>query len=124
MSYFCAFDMQKILKTFFVFSLLMAFIYNVSGISVCFDHAGHAKSFAAKLKHSKTEKGSSVSQDDECQCALHLQMHHVLLPDLLSLELPGSRSVSVEMPHPKAIAYYCLLDYFSSRAPPYSSMAV
>lgn len=116
--------MQKILKTFFVFSLLMAFIYNVSGISVGFDHAGHAKSFAAKLKHSKTEKGSSVSQDDECQCALHLQMHHVLLPDLLSLELPGSRSVSVEMPHPKAIAYYCLLDYFSSRAPPYFSLAV
>ncbi|KAA0129633.1 hypothetical protein FY557_04860 [Chryseobacterium sp. SN22] len=124
MSYFCAFDMQKILKTFFVFSLLTVFVYNVSGISVCFDHAGHAKSFAAKLKHSKTEKGASVSQDDECQCALHLQMHHVLLPDLFALELPAGSSVSGEMPHPKAIAYYCLLDYFSSRAPPHSSLAV
>lgn len=116
--------MQKILKTFFVFSLLMVFVYNVSGIRVCFDHARHAKSFAAKLKHSKTEKGPAVSQDDECQCALHLQMHHVLLPDLFALELPDSRSVSGEIPHPKAIAYYCLLDYFSSRAPPYSSPAV
>lgn len=116
--------MRKSLKNFFVFSLLMVFLYNVCGMSVCFDHARHAKSFAAKLKDSKTPKGATISQDDDCQCALHMQMNHVLLPESLAIELPISTLISNETPHPKAITYRCLLDYFSSRAPPYSSVAV
>ncbi|WP_294199211.1 hypothetical protein [Chryseobacterium endophyticum] len=116
--------MQKILKTFFVFSLLTVFLYNVSGISVCIEHARHAKNFAAKLKDQKTGKGTSISQDDECQCAIHMQMNHVLLPEPMVIDLPHGDTFSGEMAHTKAIAYYCLLDYFSSRAPPHSFLAV
>lgn len=94
------------------------FFYNVSGLSVYVEHALHSKNFSAKTKDSKTEKGSTVSQDDECQCALHMQMNHVLLPEPLAIELPISTLIDHEMPHTKAVTYRCLLDYFSSRAPP------
>ncbi|WP_326982669.1 hypothetical protein VUJ46_21315 [Chryseobacterium sp. MYb264] len=93
-------------------------------MSVCFDHAKHAKSFAAKLKDSKTQKGPTIAQDDDCQCALHLQMNHVLLPESLAIEFPVSTLINNETPHPKAMTYRCLLDYFSSRAPPFSFAAV
>lgn len=116
--YFCGLIMQKSLKNFFVLSLLLVFFYNVSGLSVAIEHAQHSKSSSAKAKHPKTEKGSSISQDDECQCALHMQMNHVLLPESLSIEFPMSNLVDRQIPHTKAITYRCLLDYFSSRAPP------
>lgn len=116
--------MHKSLKNFFVFSLLMMFFYNVSGMSVCFDHARHTKNFSAESKGSKAPKGSAISQDDDCQCALHMQMHHVLLPEHVAIEFPLSTLKDNELPHPKAITYRCLLDYFSSRAPPFSSVAV
>lgn len=115
---FVPFDMQKTFRNFFVFSLLLLFFYNVSGVGICIEHAQHSKNISAKSKNSKTEKHSSISQDDECQCALHMQMNHIMITDSFSLEFPVSNLINQEIPHTKAITYRCLLDYFSSRAPP------
>lgn len=110
--------MQKFLRVFFVFSLLMIFVSNVSGVTTCLDHSRHAKSKVTYKKGSKEEKIPSFSQDDECQCALHMHMTNVLLPEPLNLDFAIDTANDNEMPQPKAISYRCLLDFFSSRAPP------
>jgi hypothetical protein len=110
--------MQKFLRVFFVFSLLLILISNVSGVTTCIDHARHAKSKLLYKKGSKEEKIPTFSQDDECQCALHMQMTTILLPEPLNLDFGIDCNNDCEMPQPKAISYRCLLDFFSSRAPP------
>lgn len=110
--------MLKTLKTFFVFSLLLIFLSNVSGISVCLDHAKHLVTKTADKKDSKGEKSANISQDDECQCDLHLQMNASLLPEIQNLDFAFNTLSNNEVPQPKAKTYRCLLDYFSSRAPP------
>jgi hypothetical protein len=110
--------MQKTLKTFFVFSLLLIFLSNVSGISICLEHAKHATAKTLHKKDSKKEQGITFSQDDHCQCALHMHMNHVVLPESLTVDFAVNTANSSEMPQPKAINYRCLLDFFSSRAPP------
>lgn len=110
--------MQKFLRVFFVFSLLLIFISNVSGVTTCLDHHRHAKSKVIYKKDSKEEKIPTFSQDDECQCVLHMHMANILLPEPLNLDFTINASNDDEMPQPKAISYRCLLDFFSSRAPP------
>ncbi|MCJ8152702.1 hypothetical protein MKJ01_02855 [Chryseobacterium sp. SSA4.19] len=110
--------MRTYFRNFFVFSLLLVFLYNVSGIGSCMEHIRHSKTLSEKTKSSKPEKGSTISQDDECQCALHMQMNNVLMPEMLAIQWTADVVSDGEMPHPKAITYRCLLDYFSSRAPP------
>ncbi|NIF04771.1 hypothetical protein F3J23_04890 [Chryseobacterium sp. Tr-659] len=110
--------MQKFLRVFFVFTLLLIFVSNVSGIGICLDHAKHAKSKVIHKKGSKEEKIPTFSQDDECQCVLHMHMNNVLLPERLDVNFALNSSNDNEMPQPKAISYRCLLDFFSSRAPP------
>lgn len=109
--------MQKFLRIFFVFSLLLIFVSNVSGVSMCLDHAKHAKSKVIYKKGSKEEKIPTYSQDDECQCALHMDMNNILLPEPLNMDFAIDTTNDNEMPQPKAISYRCLLDFFSSRAP-------
>ncbi|WP_288442575.1 hypothetical protein [uncultured Chryseobacterium sp.] len=116
--------MQKFLRVFFVFSLLLIFVSNVSGVTTCLDHARHSKGKVTYKKGSKEEKIPTFSQDDECQCALHLHMSSVLLPEPLNLDFAIDTTNDNEMPQPKAISYRCLLDFFSSRAPPYLFSAV
>ncbi len=110
--------MQKFLRVFFVFSLLLIFVSNVSGVSTCLNHAQHAKSKVIYKKGSKEEKIPTFSQDDECQCALHMHMNNILLPEPMDIDFAIHMSNDSEMPQPKAISYRCLLDFFSSRAPP------
>ncbi|AZB10844.1 hypothetical protein EG344_19375 [Chryseobacterium sp. G0162] len=110
--------MQKTLKTFFVFSLLLIFLSNVSGISICLEHAKHATAKTLHKKDSKKEKVPTVSQNDDCQCALHLQMNTSILPENQNQDFTFNITNNNEMPQPKAKTYRCLLDYFSSRAPP------
>ncbi len=110
--------MQKFLRIFFVFSLFLIFISNISGVSTCLDHAQHTKSKVMYKKGSKEEKIPTFSQDDECQCALHMHMNNILLPESLDMDFAVNISYDSEMPQPKAISYRCLLDFFSSRAPP------
>ncbi|HAO27261.1 MAG TPA: hypothetical protein DCQ68_05405 [Chryseobacterium indologenes] len=110
--------MQKFLRVFFVFSLFLIFISNVSGVSTCFNHAQHSKSKLIYKKGSKEEKIHTISQDDECQCALHMHMNNILLPEPLDMDFAISTTNDSEMPQPKAVSYRCLLDFFSSRAPP------
>ncbi|WP_126650509.1 hypothetical protein [Chryseobacterium aureum] len=110
--------MQKFLRVFFVFSLLLIFVSNVSGVTTCVDHARHAKSKVIYKKGSKEEKIPAFSQDDECQCALHMHMTNILLPEPLNWDFAIDTTNDHEMPQPKAISYRCLLDFFSSRAPP------
>jgi len=115
--------MQKSLRNFFVLSLMLALFYNVSGLSLSIDHAQHSKNASSKIKKSKSEKETCISQDDDCQCALHMQMNHVVIPESLSIDSYVSVLINSEVPHSKATAYRCLLDYFSSRAPPSNSAA-
>ncbi|MEC3874344.1 hypothetical protein [Chryseobacterium salviniae] len=110
--------MQKTLKTFFIFSLLLIFISNVGGVSVCLDHATHLTTKTIEKKHAKGDKAASFSQDDECQCALHFQMNNVLLPDFALPDFNVSEKPTNKFLQQKAKTYRCLLDYFSSRAPP------
>ncbi|MCY0970750.1 hypothetical protein [Chryseobacterium wangxinyae] len=110
--------MLKTLKTFFVFSLLLIFLSNVSGISVCLEHAKHSITKTADKKDSKGEKSKTISQDDECQCDLHLHMNASLLPEIQNLDFAFTTLNNSEKPQPKPKTYRCLLDYFSSRAPP------
>ncbi|WP_426483072.1 hypothetical protein [Chryseobacterium sp. R2ACT005] len=116
--------MQKFLRVFFVFSLLLIFVSNISGVNTCLDHAKHSKSKVIYKKGSKEEKIPTFSQDDECQCALHMHMNNVLLPEALNMNFAINSTNDSEMPQPKAISYRCLLDFFSSRAPPSSFFAV
>ena len=113
--------MGKFLKTFFVSSLLVLFLYNVSGVGVAIEHARHSKDISAKTEHSKSEKSSTFSQDENCQCALHMQMHHSILPETVWIHLPLSSQIDDEKPQPKASTFRSLLDDFSSRAPPFFS---
>ncbi|WP_123910976.1 MULTISPECIES: hypothetical protein [unclassified Chryseobacterium] len=106
------------MKTFFVFSLLLIFLSNVSGISICLEHAKHATAKTLHKKDSKKEKVPTVSQNDDCQCALHLQMNTSILPENQNQDFTFNITNNNEMPQPKAKTYRCLLDYFSSRAPP------
>ncbi len=122
--YICFSIMQKFLRVFFVFSLLLIFVSNVSGVSRCIDHAQHAKSKMIYKKGSKEEKIPTFSQDDECQCALHMHMNNILLPEPLDMDFAIDTTNDNEMPQPKAISYRCLLDFFSSRAPPSAFFAV
>lgn len=110
--------MHQSFKHFFIFTLLLTFLYNASGIGVCIEHAAHKSEQAKGTKSPKTEKGIVFSQDDDCQCALHMNMNHMLLPEPVMVEMPVDLNSVAEIPHSKAITYRCLLDYFSSRAPP------
>lgn len=93
-------------------------------MSVCFDHAQHTKSFDKTTKDSKDQKGATISQDDDCQCALHLQMSNLLLPENQLIEFKSSTLVNDVISHSQTYAYLCLLDYFSSRAPPVAILTV
>lgn len=110
--------MQKTLNTFFLVSVLLMFIYNVSGISICIDHSQHQSSKTFDIKNSKDNQQAKISKEDHCQCALHFQMNHSLLPDLTSLDFSVYQTNKREIPQSKSKTYRCLLDYFSSRAPP------
>lgn len=52
--------MQKFLRIFFVFSLLLIFVSNVSGVSMCLDHAKHAKSKVIYKKAPKKRKSLPI----------------------------------------------------------------
>jgi hypothetical protein len=110
--------MLSSIKNFFVFSLLLLSFYNISGIGVCIEHAQHSQNHFHKTEHKEKENHASISQDDNCQCALHFQMNHFLLPEVTEVELPVSRTITVQTPQSKAITYSRLIDFFSSRAPP------
>ncbi|MGH1517905.1 hypothetical protein [Chryseobacterium sp. JK1] len=116
--------MQKFLRVFFILSLFLIFVSSVSGVTTCLDHAKHSKTKVVYKKGSKEEKIPTFSQDDECQCALHMHMNNVLLPEPLNMDFSINITNDNEMPQPKAISYRCLLDFFSSRAPPATSLVV
>lgn len=113
--------MQKSIKIFFIFSLLILFVSNVSGISVCLEHSKHASSNIETGENSSDKKESTISKDDQCQCAIHLQMNTCLFPEVQHVNLVSTSENNTETPHSKAITYTCLIDFFSSRAPPYQS---
>ncbi|MGO4710211.1 hypothetical protein AB4Y90_14090 [Chryseobacterium sp. 2TAF14] len=106
------------MKTFFVFSLLLIFLSNVSGTTQCLEHARHSVTKTAYKKDFKGENSKTISQDDECQCNLHLHMNASVLPEIQNLDFVFHTLNNSEIPQPKAKTYCCLLDYFSSRAPP------
>lgn len=110
--------MQKKLQTFFIFSLLLIFISNVSGVSLCLEHAKHLSTKSVEKKHASDENNSTVSQDEKCQCKLHLQMNHSILPEIKEVVFFQTTLTNNEILQPKTTTYRCLLDYFSSRAPP------
>ncbi len=112
------FSMPKTIKNFFVFSMMLMLIYNVSGLAVTIEHSSHHLSDSENSKQKKSKTGSEISQDNDCQCALHFQMNHILLPELALLDFPIFEEPTGELPQPKVKTYRCLLDYFSSRAPP------
>ena len=114
-------DMLSSIKKFFVFSLLLLCFYNISGLSTCIEHAQHSNRHSAEKESNKKENHASVSQDDNCQCALHFQMNHVLLPEIAELVLPFPKVPATENVQHKATTYRCLIDFFSSRAPPFFS---
>ena len=111
--------MQKTLKNFFLFSLLTLFLYNVSGIGVCIEHASHS---SVSEKTSKTEK-DSVSKDDDCQCALHFQMNNLLFEEIVHLDVVTDIVAEKRLFLSEEKTCYQLLDYFSSRAPPHRDCA-
>lgn len=106
---------MQILKKIFVFPILLILLYNVSGISIGIEHASHSKS---ELVKAKDFKGKVVSQDDQCQCDLHLQANHVLIPESLDIEFLITQKVNSKIPRSRMSTCKTLLDYFSSRAPP------
>lgn len=110
--------MAKKIKNFFVFSMMLMLIYNVSGLAIAVEHSSHHVSHSGNSKQKKSKTGSEISQDNDCQCAVHFQMNHILLPELALLDFPISKKQTSELPQPKAKTCRCLLDYFSSRAPP------
>ncbi len=113
--------MLSSIKKFFVFSLLLLCFYNISGLGTCIEHAQHSKRHSAEKESNKKGNHASVSQDDHCQCALHFQMHHVLLPETAALKILFSEVPAAENVQHKATAYSCTIDFFSSRAPPFIS---
>lgn len=94
------------------------FIMNASGISVCIEHSQHNKDLTTKVKESKDSEEVSWDNEDICHCLLHMQMHQAFVQQDLTLIPPITSKIEKEMPQPKAITYQCLLDFFSSRAPP------
>ena len=112
--------MQKLLQGLVVFSLVLMFFYNVSGISTCIEHANHAESHSTTKKEGKSNQGAKFSQGDHCQCALHMHMHNVIMPENLSIAFSLQDATNSEIPKKKTTSYDCLLDFFSSRAPPRS----
>lgn len=110
--------MPTSIKNFFVFSLMLMLIYNVSGLAVSIEHSDHQISQTGNSKNQKSKAESVISQDNDCQCALHFQMNHILLPELALLDFPVFEKQASELPQSKAKTYRCLLEYFSSRAPP------
>jgi hypothetical protein len=113
--------MDSSIKKFFIFSVLLLLFYNISGLGICIEHSQHSKNHPAKTDGSKKENHKYISQDDNCQCALHFQMNHVLLPDVTSVELSSPQLTTATNPQPKVLTYSCLIDFFSSRAPPAQS---
>ncbi len=93
-------------------------IYNVSGLAISIEHSGHHVRRTENSEHQKSKAGSEISQDNNCQCALHFQMNHSLGPDLAIPDFSFIQDNKNEIPQPEVITYTCLLDYFSSRAPP------
>nr|WP_314490189.1 hypothetical protein [uncultured Chryseobacterium sp.] len=112
--------MQKIFRFFFVSTLLLVFLYQASGIGVCIEHTQHTRSRSILNKdHHKTKGETKFSPDDSCQCALHLSMNHVLLPEDQSIDFEISTTNNHQLDEPKTFTYRCTLDFFSSRAPPF-----
>lgn len=110
--------MTTTIKNFFVFSLMLMLIYNVSGLAISIEHSSHHVSHNEDSKHQKSKAESTISQDNDCQCALHFHMNHFWLPEVPLIDFPLLEKQTCETPQPKAKTYRCLLDYFSSRAPP------
>lgn len=106
------------IKNFFVFSMMLMLIYNISGLAIAVEHSSNHVSHSGNSKQKKSKTGSEISKDNDCQCALHFQMNHILLPELALLDFPILEERTSELPQPKVKTYRCLLDYFSSRAPP------
>lgn len=112
--------MQKILRFFFISTLLLLFLYQASGIGVCIEHTQHAQSRSfADQDHHKSKGDTKFSADDSCQCALHLSMNHVFLPDNQSIDFEIDTTNNHQLEEPKIVIYRCTLDFFSSRAPPF-----
>lgn len=107
-------------ETFFLFSLLTIFLYNVSGIGICIEHAKHKSSISQKADKSEND---SVSKDDDCHCALHFQMNNVLCEETVHLVLLTGTVAEKRLFLSEEKTCYQLLDYFSSRAPPHTDLA-
>jgi len=109
--------MSEFLRKILILPLLLMFLINVSGIGVCIEHSQHSNSTSAKLHQDNKE--TCIDNEDVCQCLLHMHMNQVLMPEVFVIDTPISSIIDNEMPQPKSINYRCLLDFFSSRAPPY-----
>lgn len=110
--------MGKSFKTFFAYLLLLVFLCNVSGAGVMVSHSGHTAGMQIKKSDKKSLNHSEVSQDDECQCALHLHMNNSLLEDTYVLNFPKENVYQTKSILNKPFRNHSLLEYFSSRAPP------
>ncbi|UZT98746.1 hypothetical protein ODZ84_04005 [Chryseobacterium fluminis] len=110
--------MQKFLRCFLVFSLLLIFVSHISGLTVSLDHSKHSTSKVFPKKDSQKDNTPTISQDDECQCMLHMHMNTSILPEAMAIDFSLNTLNNSELPQPKAVTYRCLLDFFSSRAPP------
>lgn len=110
--------MRKTLNIFFVFSLLLIFLYNVSGIGICIDHSQHRSSKTVENKDSEDTQHAKISKEDNCQCILHFQMNNSLLADITLVDFVVFQTNKTNIFQLKTKNYRCLLDYFSSRAPP------
>lgn len=109
--------MSELLRKILIIPLLLMFIINVSGVGVCVEHSQHSSKASTKLN--SDEKETCIDNEDVCQCLLHMHMNQVLMPETLVIDTPINTTIDKEMPQPKATTYRCLLDFFSSRAPPY-----
>lgn len=108
--------MKEFFKKILIIPLLLLFLINASGINVCIEHSQHS-STSTKIDQNKKE--TCIDNEDVCHCLLHMHMNQVLMPETLAVDVPISSTINEEMPQPKAINYRCLLDFFSSRAPPH-----
>lgn len=120
-NYICGLFMQKSLRIFLMFSFLLVFLSNTTGISIYLEHQNHPSVKTDTKKNKEPKKGFAISEDDQCQCALHMQMHTGLLPELPGIAFVTDTKNSTEIPQQNAGTYRCLIDFFSSRAPPYFS---
>jgi len=106
------------INKFLIFTLLLLFFYNISGLAICIEHAEHSKNHSVQADGSEKGYEKYITQDDNCQCALHFQINHILLPEETVIDLPFAQIAIVQNLQSKAITYSCLIDFFSSRAPP------